>query len=120
MTPKSSEQNLKSTRLALRIQSILSSTHGDLIPSSAPPSFRKPYTSFVFVCFLCVFSVPSVLFLRFSVLFLRFLCFLRFLYFCALLCVSLCLAPLFISRPVHRLESQGAGASEFRWFFAFP
>lgn len=113
MTPKSSEQNLKRVRLALRIQSILSSAHGDLIPSFAPFIPQAVYflrlcvlSLRFFLCLLCFFCV--------------FLCFLRFLYFCAFLCVSLCLAPLFISRPVHRLESQGAGASEFRWFFAFP
>ena len=61
MTAKSSEQNLKSVRLALRIQSILSSAHGDLIPSSAPSlsqavCFLRLFVAF-FLCLLCFFCV---------------------------------------------------------------
>lgn len=93
MTPKSSEQNLKSTRLAIRIQSILSSAHGDLITSFAP------------------FIPQAVYFLLFSVLSVLFVCSYVFLCVCSLF---------FISRPDHRLKSRSAGASEFLWFFAFP
>lgn len=52
------------------------------------PSFRKPYTFFLFLCFLCIF--------------LRFLCFLCFLYF---LCVPMCFS---VSAPSFYLPFRPA------------
>lgn len=100
MTPKSSEQNLKSVRLAIRIQSILSSAHGDLIPSFASLHSASRILSF----FFCAFSVFFCVFCAFC----------AFCIFCAFLCVSLCLLPLFISRSDLRLKPRGGGASERR------
>ena len=89
-------------------------------PLVHPPSFRKPYTSFVFVCFLCVFSVPSVLFLRFSVLFLCFLCFLCFLYFLRVpMCFSVS-APSFLSPiPTSGLNLGGRSVGVLMFFRFF-
>ena len=112
MTPKSSEQNLKSARLAIRIQSILSSAHGDLIPRPSLPSFRKPYTFFLFLYFLYTFSAFLRTFSAFFVLSVRSY-------------VFLCVCSLFLS-PVQTCdlnlggaERRSAEASEFLMVFRF-
>lgn len=65
-----------------------------------PSSFRKPYASFLFCAFFAFFLrifVPSVLFLRFSVLFCAFCAFCVFRAFCGFLCVFTVSASAFSS-----------------------
>ena len=116
MTPKSSEQNLKSTRLALRIQSILSSAHGDLIPSFASFIPQAVYFLSLFVLSLYFFCVSPYFFCVSPYFFCVFVLSVRSYVF---LCVC---SLFFISHPDQRLKPRGGRsveASERRSFVGF-